>query len=131
LPQLKNELEALKTPIFFISALTGEGVPELVQRAVEILNTVAAQTPLTEEATFKVFRPQPRERITVSKEDNTFVVSAARAERLVAMTDLTNPEALPLLKRQLTRIGVTKALLKAGVKSRDLVRFGTVELRWE
>jgi GTP-binding protein len=131
LPELKGELRALETPLFFVSALTGEGVPELVQKAAEILSTIAAQMPEAEEMTFKVFRPQPKDQVTVSKEDSVFVVAAARAKRLVAMTDLNNPEALPLLKKQLTRIGVTKALTKAGVKSGDLVRFGTVELRWE
>lgn len=102
-----------------------------MRKAAEMLSAVAASMPKTEEPAFKVFRPQPKDQIIVSKQDSTFVVSSVRAKRLVAMTDLGNPEALPLLKRQLTRIGVTKALQKAGVKSGDLVRFGTVELRWE
>ena len=131
LPRLKSELRALETPVFFVSALTGEGVLELIQKAAELLSTALAWTPEAEEAAFKVFRPQPRDQITISKEADTFVVSSARAERLVVMTDLNNPEALPLLKRQLTRIGVTRALLKAGIKSGDLVRFGNIELRWE
>jgi len=131
LPQLKNELKALESPIFFVSALTGEGVPELIQKTAELLSTRVIQIPEVEEKAFKVFRPQPKDRIIVSKEDSTFVVTAPKAERLLVMTDLSNPEALPLLKRQLTRIGVTKALLKAGVKSGDLVRFGKIELRWE
>lgn len=131
LPQLEKELASLETPILFVSALTGEGVPGLVQKAAQMLSTAAVAMPEEEEVAFKVFRPQPRDQITVAKEGSTFVVSGARVERLVAMTDLTNPEALALLRRQLTRIGATRALLKAGVKSGDLVRFGTMELRWE
>jgi Obg family GTPase CgtA-like protein len=52
-------------------------------------------------------------------------------ERIVAMTDLTNPDAVEMLQGTLKRMGVLQALEAAGCGSGDAVRFGNVELEWE
>ena len=79
----------------------------------------------------KVFRPQPRRIGTsVRKEGDTFVVVAPELERIVARADITNPEVSWQLQRQLIRLGVSKALEKAGVKPGDKVRCGNLEWEW-
>lgn len=131
LPALKRELDSLEAALFFISAVTRSSVPELMSRALEMVDAVTAQRS-REEAPLAVFRPRPREeRIAVSKDGDIFVVSAARAERLIARMDLKDPEARSYLKRQFTRMGVTSALKRAGAKPGDKVRFGEIELEWE
>jgi len=47
------------------------------------------------------------------------------------MTDLENDEAQVYLKKRLNRMGVVRALTKAGVKPGDMVKFGKVEMEWE
>ncbi len=68
----------------------------------------------------------------VSHDDDgdIFVVRGRKVERLLAMTDLNNPEGIDYLQRQLKRMGVTKALEHAGVKAGDVVRIGEEELTW-
>ena len=64
------------------------------------------------------------------KEDDTFVVVASELERIVARTDVTSLGVPQQLKRQLSRLGVSKALEKAGVKPGDKVRCGNLEWEW-
>jgi Obg family GTPase CgtA-like protein len=79
-----------------------------------------------------VFRPLPEDRrIVVSQEADVFRVSSPKVEQLVVMTDLTNAEARLYLKERLARLGVTRALEKAGVKPGDKVRFGKIEMEWQ
>ncbi|HEY48769.1 MAG TPA: GTPase ObgE [Dehalococcoidia bacterium] len=59
-PQLREDLKRLGAPVYFISAATGEGVEELMKRALELLSR-ADSAPAKEkvEEEFKVFRPRP------------------------------------------------------------------------
>jgi GTP-binding protein len=58
-------------------------------------------------------------------------VSGKRIERIVAMTDLTNPDAVEMLQMTLKRMGILNALTAAGCESGDTVLFGNIELEWE
>lgn len=129
IPELEKELAQVKAPLFFISAATTKGVSQLMAKAAQMLDSIVGEKPIEAVA---VFRPQPRrERIAVSKDGDTFVVSSPRAERLVIRMDLNSPEVRSYVRRQLTKMGVTRALERAGVKPGDIARFGQVEMEWE
>ena len=51
-------------------------------------------------------------------------------ERLVTRTDVTGTAVQWQLRRQFARLGVSKALEKAGVKAGDKVRCGDLEWEW-
>lgn len=111
-----------------VSAETGEGVPGLMKRAMQILREEGDRG---KEVTGKVFRPQPkRETVTVSKEDDIFVVNSPGLERIVARGDITSPLVRAQLNRQLARLGVNRVLKKAGAKPGDRVRCGELEWEW-
>lgn len=129
IPEIEKELALGEAPPFFTSAATTEGVPQLMAKVCEMLDSVA--TPQPAEA-LTVFRPQPRkERVVVCREGDIFVVSSPRAEKLLARMDLENPEARTYVRQQFARMGVASALKKAGVKPGDTVRFGKIEVLWE
>ena len=60
-----------------------------------------------------------------------FLVIGRDAERAVALSDLTNPEALAYAQGRLDKLGVTKALTRAGVAEGDTVRIGAFEFSYE
>jgi len=138
LPQVRARLDEIKTAlttvgskVLFISAATKEGVGELMTETVKMLRSVTAEVKVGDEIPRKVFRPQPRKRVaSVHKEGDTFVVVAPELERIVAKADVSNLEMRGQLKRQFTRLGVSKALEKAGIKPGDKVRCGELELEW-
>jgi len=131
IPTLKRALASCALPVHFISAATRKGVPELMAKAAALIDRIENER-RKEEAPPTVFRPQPRrERISVSKQGDIFIVSAPKAERLAARMDLENPEARAYVKAQLRRMGVSSALTRAGAKVGNKVRLGKIELEWE
>ncbi len=56
--------------------------------------------------------------------DGAWVVLGRAAERAVALNDLTNIEALEYVQERFARIGVDRALARAGATEGDLVRVG-------
>ncbi len=51
--------------------------------------------------------------------------------RAVALSDLTNPDALAVARERLTSLGVDRALARAGARSGDVVRIGDLEMTYE
>lgn len=140
LPQVASRMDAIRgslaglgVPLLFISAATGEGVQALLRETAALVKAAEEAQRLRPPVTpLAVLRPRPRgERVTISREGAVFLVGHRRASTLVSMTDLDNREARLALKRQLQRLGVVRALKRAGVAPGDVVRFGNMELEWE
>ncbi len=122
---------APELPMLPVSALSARGVPELLDTLGETLANLPAE-PEPPAETKKVYRLGPAEQEwTVERADGGFRVRGKRVERIVAMTDLENPDAVEMLQRTLGRLGVFAALEREGVQSGDTVHIGAAELEWE
>ncbi len=131
LAEIKDAFSSAGTTPLFVSAATGEGVAELMAETMKVLQSVTLKGGSGEKIPTKVFRPQPKGAGSrVYKEGTTFVVVAPELERIVARTDVTSPGVRWQLKRKLVRLGVSKALERAGVKPGDRVRCGSLEWDW-
>ena len=53
------------------------------------------------------------------------------AERAVAVSDLTNLAALAFVHDRLKRLGVDRALARAGAQPGDMVRIGGMQFEYE
>ncbi len=132
----RAEFAELGIEALFASAVTGEGVPEVLARVARLLDELATAEPVAVPTAREpvILRPLEQrrqdERFTVEREAGGFRVIGRQVERLVAMTDFENEAGAAHLQRQLKKLGVTAALEKAGVKVGDAVRFGTIELEW-
>jgi GTPase len=112
-----------------ISSATGEGLDWLQGELAQIVDEARAQQPAGEG--FVVHRPTP-EGILVSREDNgTLVVHGKAAARAVALNDLTNAEALAYVQQRLSKLGVYRALEKAGAREGDIVQIGKLTFEYE
>ena len=131
LAEIRENFAAAGSKALFVSAATGEGVPELMAETMKILQS-AAKTQAGGKIVRKVFHPQPKSVVPrVRKEGDTFVVTAPELERIVARTDVASYGIHRELRRQLVRLGVTRALERAGVKPGDRVRCGNFEWEWQ
>jgi len=138
LPPVQARLTELETAfrdagikVLFVSAETGENVAELMAETAKILGQMAVEGEAGKRVIKKVFRPQPKvSGASVHKEGDTFVIAAPEVERLVAEGGVISPEVRRQLKRRLARLGVSRALAKAGIKTGDKVRCGTLEWEW-
>ena len=130
LAELDASLRTLGHDSLFISAATGEGVPDLLRRLLELLS--AMEVPELLEAEVPVLRPRGRQlRFAVTKGDGLFVVEGEGPVSLVEMMGLESEEARLEVRRRLTRMGVVSALRRAGIRPGDRVRFGLVEMEWQ
>ncbi len=60
LPALKRTFAKLRVPVFYISALSGQAVLELMRKAMEVVIQASGERETTSQATIAVFRPKPR-----------------------------------------------------------------------
>ena len=111
-----------------ISALSGQGLPVLVGRALELVRRARADEPVAGEVV--VHRPGP-EGVSVERTAAGFVVRGRPAERAVAVNDLTNPQALEYVQARLRRLGVDRALARAGAREGDVVTVGSFTFEYQ
>lgn len=128
LSDIVDEFRGIGVDPIAISAVTGEGVAELMKRAHDLLRQVGDTR---DEPPVKVFRPGPQGRsIIVNKEGDTFVVKATALERLIARSDVADSTVRWQLSQQCERLGINRALKKAGAIPGDKVRCGELEWEW-
>lgn len=138
LPQVQARLAEIREAFgsagitaHFVSAANGEGVAGVMAETMKRLQSVAVGKETGKKISGKVFHPRPKGTgPSVQKEGDAFVVVAPRLERIYTSTDMTDPETQHQLRRQLARLGVSKALEKAGIKPGDKVRCGDLEWEW-
>ena len=129
-PSVKKAMKARGQKALSISAVTGEGVKEMLRSVAEMLASLPKEEPPTAEV--KVFRPAGEERaLTITWEDDAWRVRGADVERVAAMTNWDLDEAVQRFQRIAEAMGLKAALREAGVQPGDTVRIGEIELEWQ
>jgi GTP-binding protein len=129
-PLVQAAMQKRGVEAYAISAVTGQGVPALMRRAIELLGSLPEPEPVPEE--MAVFYPaESEDAFTIEREEDAWRVRGVRVERIAAMTPFVLPEAAARFQRQLRAMGVEEALKKAGVRPGDIVRIGERELEWQ
>lgn len=116
--------------LYKISALTGEGVDSLkaaiatkVHALREEAKAAAAATAVSYDQIWEYKREKADARFKVVKlERGVFRVIGGKIERIIVQTDWNNEEAITYLQHRLKRLGVDKALERAGAVDGDEIR---------
>ena len=129
--EIGSALAKAKIEPLFISAATGEGVDELIDRVMAVLAEERAVA--VEKAVARpVIELQPREpRFVIRQVDGMFAVEGALAERMVQRLAGDTRETQAEIRRRLVRMGVGAALRRAGVRPGDHIRVAGLEMEWE
>ena len=102
-----------------ISAITNQGVRELVGRMARLV--VEARREQPEQEGLVILRPQADGARVERLGDHEFRLVGRQVERVVALNDVTTPDALSYIDHQLKRLGVPKLLVRAGAADGDVV----------
>jgi len=113
-----------------ISAVTGEGLTRLVGRTMDLVRAARERAAEEVDAEPVIHRPAP-EGFSVERTGAGFVVRGRPAERAVAISDLTNVQALEYVQNRLRRLGVDRALARAGAREGDLVVVGGFSFEYQ
>ncbi|HMC79676.1 MAG TPA: Obg family GTPase CgtA, partial [Acidimicrobiia bacterium] len=111
-----------------ISAVTHEGLGPFLGAVSRLVDE--ARSTEGEVESFVVHRPAEEGFSVRRDDDGAFRVVGRLAERVVAMADLTNPEALAYVQDRFRRLGVDRALARAGARPGDTVRIAGIELEY-
>ena len=112
-----------------VSAVTRQGLDAVLGRLATLVVEARAAQPAAE--SYVVHRPEPEGLVVERGPDGAFVVRGRGAERAVAVTDLTDAQALEHVQERLRRIGVDRALARAGAREGDVVRVGGFAFEYE
>ncbi len=123
--QLKNlEAAAGDTPVFAVSAATGLGFDALLNRVIQLLDSLPPQERY-EEAPAEV--EESVRGFTVNREGAVFVVDGPSIERLIASVNFDDHESLMWFHSTMLRGGIIDALRDAGATEGDTVRMDDME----
>jgi GTP-binding protein len=126
------ELGAVDTTMcdLIISAATGTGVQTLVDSLAVLVQEVRTAVAVEATGAIVIHRPVP-EGVSVERvSPGNWLVVGRVAERAVAFSDLTDVGALDEAVKRLRRLGVDRALARAGVREGDEVTVGTMTFTW-
>ncbi|HXQ90981.1 MAG TPA: GTPase ObgE [Acidimicrobiales bacterium] len=117
-------------PELTISAVTGVGIPELLSRLAAMV--VEARTADAAPARpIVIHRPLSDEIEVARADDGSFVVLGRPALRAVALSDLNDHDAVDYVQSRLRRLGVERALRRAGVRDGDVVHLGALSFTYQ
>ncbi|NLV17081.1 MAG: GTPase ObgE [Syntrophomonadaceae bacterium] len=121
------ESELGKT-VYCISAVTGQGVEELMEKTYALLQAAPQDIPRGEEPVVRRFEEELP--FQIDKVEGVFEVSGPRIEKLVVMTNFNSDEGLQRFQRTVIKMGLEEALKEQGIKEGDSVRIKDFEFEF-
>ena len=117
-----EELESMGWDRPVISAVTRQGTRELVGQMAALVHSARETEP--EPQGLVVLRPAVTGATIERVDEHEFRLVGRDVERVVALNDVTTPEALGYIDHRLEQLGVHKMLARAGAQEGDVVWIG-------
>lgn len=125
LERLREEFEPMGMQVYPISAVTGEGVRELLYHVKEMLDKIP-ENQVVFEKEYLVKEPDfANEPFTVKKSGETegmFIVEGPRVERMLGYTNLDSEKGFEFFQKFLKNNGILEELEKLGIEEGDTVK---------
>ena len=124
--RIRQEFEPRGIRVFPISAVSGEGLKELIYYVKSVLDTMDDKPVVFEQEFFPEDRfvhenlPYTVERS--AEEENTYIVEGPRIEKMLGYTNLDSEKGFAFFQRFLKDTGILDDLEKAGIQEGDTVR---------
>jgi GTP-binding protein len=112
-----------------VSAITGDGLREVLGQLAVLVSQARASHAVRD--SFVVHRPEPEGVRVERSDDASWVVLGRPAARAVALNDITSAEALAFVQERLKKLGVDKALAKAGASDGDIVHISGFSFEYQ
>lgn len=133
--ELQDVLQKPGIPLFMISALSGDGIPEFIRYIASVIQR--APKPQREKRFFEIEdegrNERKREKPVISipeGETGVFVVSHSEIERLIKKYNFEQDEALGRFSAMMRHYRVEELLLAKGAREGDTIFIGDVEFNF-
>ena len=118
--------------IYKISAVTGEGLDVLFNRAYELLQTIPKfELEEIDDTIYYSLDDEEDEGFEVHKEGSKFVVTGKQIENLMRKINFSDYESLAYFHLNLRKMGVDAELQRQGIKDGDIVQIFDWEFEYE
>ena len=132
--QLYKELEELANKqnieIYKISAATGEGIDELMNRVTQVLKELPKEELVETEEKIVYTLSEDKDEFTVRRDGNDYIVEGPAAERLMGRVNIGDNESMHYFQKSIRQLGIEDKLKKMGIKEGDTVKFLEWEFEW-
>lgn len=128
MPSAKENLKEFKkkvdAPLYEVSAISNEGLEDVLIRLADMLDEIPS-VPLYEEEAFEshvLYKFKKEEPYTIEKVNDEFVIHGEEVEKLFRMTKFTTEEAIQRFAKKLRKMGIDDKLIEMGCREGDMVR---------
>ena len=117
--------------IFRISAVTGEGVNELINHVAEVVKTLPKEEIVDIEDRVVYTLDDEKDEFTITeKKTGEFYVEGPAVERLMARVNIGDNESFAYLQRMIKKLGIEEELLARGVQEGDTIHLLEWDFEW-
>lgn len=129
---LKEFKKKVKKDVYEISALDGTGIDNLLIKIADELDKIEDKPIYSDEQyeKFVLYKFKEEKPYTIYKDNNVYVVSGEKIEKLLKMTKFTDEGARRFAKK-LRSMGVDDDLINMGIKEGDTVRILDFEFEFK
>ena len=129
LPALKKEFESQGIRVFPISAVSGQGIKELLYHVSELLSQTDDAPVVYEQEFFPATTVFQEEAYTVTydEKDNVYVAEGPKIEKMLGYTNIDSEKGFLFFQKFLRDQGILEELEKAGISEGDTVRMYGLE----
>ena len=121
--RIRKAFEGTDIPVFAVSAVTGEGIKELLSYIQERLSLLPREVTVYEaEFEYEIDSGQNLPYTVENPEQGVFVVEGPRIEKMLGYTNLDSEKGFQFFQRFLKESGILKDLENAGIEEGDTVR---------
>jgi GTPase len=141
--KLKEKAIPKSTKVFKISAVSGEGLKEMLFEALKVIkkenkrSAQASRENTKQDGEIQVLRPHEKLvkfkiiRIKKRKTKRIFVIKGERLEQLATMTNTENPEGIKRIHHFLNKMGVIKALKREKIEFDDIIEIADKQIPYQ
>ena len=124
--RIRKEFEPQGIPVYAISAVSGQGVKELLYQIKKMLDEAGKETVIFQQEFFpeeQLIEEQLPYTVTRSEEeDHTFIIEGPKIEKMLGYTNLESEKGFLFFQRFLKETGILDDLEKLGIEEGDTVR---------
>ena len=124
--KLRKEFEPKGIKVYPISAVSGQGLKELLYAVRSLLDTMAQEPVVFEkEMDISEMYNSEAEAVNVTKDDEgVYIVEGARVDRMLGYTNLESEKGFSFFQRFMRENGILDQLKELGIEEGDTVRVG-------
>ena len=130
---LKNFKAKVKTDVYAMSAVTHDGIDDILIKIADMLDTIKKE-PLYDEEKFEshvLYKFKKEEPFKIYKDNDTYIVKGKEIEKLLKMTWFASDEAYVRFSHKLKKMGIDDKLKEMGIQTGDTVKILDYEFEYK